>query len=371
MASIFILGSYAPSLINFRGDLIKTWKSRGHTVIAAAPGITPSIRNQIAQIGANVIDCPIYRTGKNPVIDIGSIFTLFRILAKTKPDFFLGYTIKPVIYGSIAAYLAGIPSVFSMVTGLGRLFNGNLREKSILHKSILLLYRFAISHNNGIIFQNSEDEFLFKKLGLTQADKKTTVVNGSGINLDSFNKKPVSDDISFLLAARLIEEKGIRYYYNAAKQLKQRYPQTKFLVAGWIDGSETSISSVEFNQWVEEGIIEYLGHVDDIRPALEKAAVFVLPTFYREGVPRSLLEALATGRPIITTDAPGCRSTVIPHTNGILVRPQNEQDLVSAMQYFIENPQLVKEMGNASRKLAEEKFNVHTINRKICAFMGL
>jgi glycosyltransferase involved in cell wall biosynthesis len=351
--------------------LINTWKSRGHSIIAAAPGITPSIRFQLSQIGARAAECPIYRTKKNPFSDIGSIYSLLRLFKRFQPDYFFGYTIKPVIYGSIAAHLAGIPSIFSMVTGLGRLFNNRPRKTNLLNMLLLHLYRFAISHNNGILFQNPEDESLFKRLRITKPDATTTVVNGSGINTESFIQKPLPDDISFILAARLIEEKGVRYYYRAAKQLKQRYPQTKFLVAGWIDGSETSISAREFQKWIEEGILEYLGHLADIRPALERSSVFVLPTFYREGVPRSILEAMATGRPIITTDTPGCRSTVLPYVNGILIRPKNEPDLALAMQYFLENPHDVEKMGHASRRLAKEKFDVHTINRHICAFMGL
>lgn len=371
MATIFIFGSYAPSLINFRGDLIHTWHKKGHTVIAAAPYITPMIRAQLNGLGAFACNCPLSRTGKKPLNDLASIGKLLNIFKKYKPDYYLGYTIKPNIYGSLAARMADIPSIFSMVTGSGRVFGTDNSQSSIFQRLLLMLYKLAIFQNSGVFFQNPEDEQLFRNRGILGPNTKTTIINGSGVNTNYFSQRPIPSDISFLMAARLIEEKGIRYYYRAAKIIKKKFPQIRFLLAGWIDGSESAIKKTELNEWEEDGSIDYLGHLDDIRPALERASVFVLPTYYREGVPRSILEAMATGRPIITTDIPGCRSTVIHRKNGILIRPQNDDDLVQAIRVFIDNPNLISQMGIESRKRAIEQFDVHRINQEICDFMGL
>jgi glycosyltransferase involved in cell wall biosynthesis len=176
--------------------------------------------------------------------------------------------------------------------------------------------------------------------------------------------------VTFTLVARLLGEKGIREYVAAARQVKARHPEVRFLLLGWIDSTPSAIGEAEVASWVADGIVEWPGYVD-VRPWLAQTSVFVLPSYYREGVPRSTQEAMAAGRPVITTDAPGCRETVVAGENGFLVPPRNVDSLVTAMLYFVENPQQVRIMGRNSRRLVEERFDVRAINERMLSAMGL
>ncbi len=368
---VFVIGSRARSLINFRGELLKAMVRRGHEVVACAPGISPKIEGQLTAYGVKPMEVRIDRTGLNPVSDLKTLLCLVGIFKRERPDAVLAYTIKPVLYGSISARIAGVKNMYSMITGLGYAFE---RHTGLKHMVILriihALYKFALAGNSCIFFQNPDDLQEFKKRGLLSKKNKSKIINGSGVDLDYFAPAPLPTTPSFLLIARLIASKGVREYVEAAKILKGRHPETKFYLAGWLDKNPSAITENELRSWQKERIVEYLGALEDVRPAIAKTAVYVLPS-YREGTPRTVLEAMSMGRPIVTTDVPGCRQTVVPEVNGLLVPSKDSSELAKAMEFFIKKPHLINKMGSASRKIAEDKYDVHKVNRVILETMNI
>jgi glycosyltransferase involved in cell wall biosynthesis len=293
------------------------------------------------------------------------------LFTELKPDLFLGYTIKPVVYGSLAAAHAGVPGIYSMITGLGSAFSGSGIKAALIRRLVIFLYRRALRHNARVFFQNPDDIALFSRMGILKAGEQAVRIPGSGVDVHEFQPAPFPKGLSFLLIARLLREKGIAEYAEAARRIRQHHPHVRFRLAGWLDENPDSIREDELQAWVDEGTLEYLGRLDDVRPALADSSVFVLPSYYREGIPRTLLEALAMGRPIITTDMPGCRLTVKDGENGYLAAARDAHALAEAMERFIEQPEMIAKMGVASRSLAETQFDVHIVNKIILKSMGL
>jgi len=305
----------------------------------------------------------------NPFLDFFNFLKILKILNKINPDYFLGYTIKPVIYGSLAAKLTGIPNIFSIITGLGYIFTERNSHSNFINSIVKILYKLSLNRNKIIFFQNQDDLKLFIDLKIVSPDK-AIIINGSGVDTNYYFTNKFPQKISFLFIARLIKEKGIIEYGEAAKILKQKYPNIDFKVVGWFDNNPHAIPEKIFNKWIQNKIISYLGKFDDVRPAIENSSVFILPS-YREGTPRSVLEAMSMQRPIITTDAPGCRETVIQGENGFLIPPKDISALVNAMEFFIKNPEVIPRMGKRSREIALEKYDVHKVNNRILTYMGL
>src|SRR5690606_30161438 len=232
-------------------------------------------------------------------------------MRRLKPDFSLAYTIKPVIYGNVAAWLARVPARFALITGLGYAFQGEAGQRSWLKRIVQNLYGFALAKVTKVFFQNPDDEALFYDLGILDlSNPKTVVVNGSGIDVDSFTVAHFPETTQFLLIARLLGDKGIREYVAAANRVKQKYPEVCFGLVGWIDENPNAISEDELQRWIDSGAVHFYGRLSDVKPVIAQSSVYVLPS-YREGTPRTVLEAMSMGRPIITTDAPGCRETVV------------------------------------------------------------
>ncbi|MFZ5945148.1 MAG: glycosyltransferase family 4 protein [Bacillota bacterium] len=366
MGKIVIIGGYSKSLINFRGHLIKDLISAGNQVIAMAP--ETGVEQEIASLGARFESIPLHRTGTNPVKDLYLLFYLYKRLRSIKPEKVILYTIKPVIYGSLACVLARVPEIFSMITGLGYVFTQV--STNLLARIIRILYGLALKYNKRVFFQNPDDLNLFVTLGLIE-EEKSVIINGSGVDLERFyyseaNIKP----LSFLLIARLLKDKGIIEFVESAKIIKSKYPSVRFMLLGPTDTNPSAIPLTEVKKWEEEGIIEYLGKKIDVRPYIKNCSVYVLPS-YREGTPRSVLEAMAMGRPIITTDTPGCRETVTDGDNGFLVPVKDYVSLAKKMEIFINNTEIINKMGNQSRIIAEEKYDVHKVNRVILREIGL
>lgn len=343
----------------------------GHEVVACAPKGSDPLRSDLAKIGVSYHCLPLYRTGLNPLQDLYSLWYLTRFFQSHRPDVVLSYTIKPIVYGSIGAKLAGIKTISSMITGCGSVFNSETLSQRLFGRLARSLYRLGLSSNRVVFFQNPDDLRTFIEGRIVTETNHPTLINGSGVDLDFYAPVPFPSTISFLLIARLLRAKGIAYYAEAAKQLKARYPQAKFVLIGWMDNSSRGVPSAEVDHWVNQGWIDYLGPCADVRPAIAAASVYVLPSFYGEGVPRSILEAMAMGRPIITTDAPGCRETVQSGKNGYLVPMHDSIQLADAMERFLVNPASIPSMGAASRSLAEEKFDVREVNRTILQSLGL
>ena len=370
MAKIIVIGSFAESLVNFRGHLLKKMAENGHKVLACAPDASPDIQEKLKDLGVEYRNIHIDRTGLNPVRDIYTIFRLIFLFREVRPDAVLGYTIKPVIYGSIAGRIAGVPRIFSMITGLGYAFSDDGVRGRLVGAVVRLLYKLGMGANQRVFFQNLDDRDFFIKQNLIRGFEQSALINGSGVDVDFFQPALFPEKVSFLLIARLIKDKGILEYVKAARIVKDKHPQARFRLVGWIDEGPQGISSADLDSRLKEGIIEYLGRLDDVRPAIADASIYVLPS-YHEGTPRTVLEAMSMGRPIITTDAPGCRETVIDGKNGFLVPIRDAKALADRMGYFIKHPELIARMGEESRRIAVEKYDVHKVNKVIMDVMGL
>ena len=368
MTRIIIVSHYAPSLVNFRGELIKSLAAAGYQVTALGP--EEGFESRLAAIGAEYRQIPLQRTGTNTVKDTGTMLSLVKVLREIKPDAVLSYAIKPVIYGSLAAWLAGVPNIYSMITGLGYVFTGAGAKQRMLFRLVYPLYKAALGKNKVVFFQNPDDLNLFKDLNLVSSKQKQVIINGSGVDVSHFAYSPApTDPLSFLLMARLIWSKGIGEYVEAARNLRKRYPRVSFKLLGPFDSNPEAIGRKDIEQWEAEGVIKYLGATTDVRPHLASSSVYVLPS-YREGTPRSVLEAMSIGRPIITTDAPGCRETVQEGVNGFLVPVKDATALEKAMERFILKPELIRDFGMNSRKIAEEKYDVRKVNEPLMQAMG-
>ncbi|MGB2059687.1 MAG: glycosyltransferase family 4 protein, partial [Alcanivorax sp.] len=296
---------------------------------------------------------------------------LRKLVGEIRADYVLGYTIKPVIYGTLAAWLGGVRHRFALITGLGYAFTGEATGlRKVLRMLIQKLYRFSLSRNHLVFFQNPDDESLFRQLNLLKPAIPSRVVNGSGVDLAEFAMSPLPESPAFLLIARLLGDKGIREYVQAAALVKAQYPDAVFRLVGWIDDNPDAICQQELVEWEASGTVEFLGKLADVRPAIADSSVYVLPS-YREGTPRTVLEAMAMGRAVITTDAPGCRETVEDGDNGYLVPVQDVTSLANAMIKLIVSPDRVSTMGARSRQIAEEKYDVHKVNAVMLKEMGL
>jgi glycosyltransferase involved in cell wall biosynthesis len=364
-----IIASFPKSIITFRGKLIETLIEKGAEVHVAAPDLQQPcvVRDSLEKMGVRVHEISLKRTGMNPFADIITVFELWKLMRSVKPHHSLCYTVKPVIYGSIAGWLAKIPHRFALVTGLGYAFTGTGRgvTRKILHR----MYAFALARVEKVFFQNPDDDDLFRELGIIK-DTNTVVVHGSGVDVDEYKKSPLSTEPHFLLIARLLGDKGVREYAEASRVIRQRYPQAICSLVGWIDENPDAIEQYEVEQWNSSGWINFLGRLDDVREAIAASNIYVLPS-YREGTPRTVLEAMSMGRPIITTDVPGCRETVVDGENGYLVSAKSVDELITAMVRFIENPELIQRMGNQSRIIIETKYDVRKVNNVMLEEMGI
>ena len=296
-----------------------------------------------------------------------SVLKIRNIIIKNEIDLLFPYTIKPVIYGSLAGRFTNTP-VISLITGLGFTFSKSSIKARVLQKVTEVLYKIALSKNKAIIFQNSDDVALFREKGILNKNQNTHIVDGSGIHLERYpfrENNKVSDKIIFVFVARLIREKGADLFMDAAQKLKTEFPKAEFHIIGNIDNSPSSISPNRLSELNERKIITYHGFKKNVENYLTNSDVFVLPTYYREGIPRSILEALSIGMPVITTNTPGCKETVLRNENGILIEPKQLNELIMGIRFFLENPASIGPMGNRSRKLAEERFNVDIINDMI------
>lgn len=374
-----MISSYLPSVLNFRGKLLEAIAAQGHEVVVIAPNHAdfPEQVTALTQLGYTVLEVPMQRTGTNPLADLNTLFALYRVIRRVQPDMVLSYTIKPVIYGTWAAWLARVPQRFALITGLGYAFQrGEGQAKSLFQRAVHGLYKKALTYSDKVFFQNPDDLALFRHMKLIERNKPAVVVNGSGVDLAKFDQVELprqangQPKVAFLLIARLLGDKGVREYAAAAAKIKATHPEIEFHLVGWIDQNPSAIDQKELDQWVQEQRVTYWGKLKDVRPAIAATSVYVLPS-YREGTPRTVLEAMAMGRAVITTDAPGCRETVIEGENGHLVAVKSVDALVNAMQQCIDQPARVEDMGQRSREIALTKYDVHRVNVHMLTEMGV
>ncbi|AIL69432.1 glycosyltransferase family 4 protein [Vibrio vulnificus] len=366
---IILLGVLPSSLTNFRGELIKEYVSTGFPVETYCSGATPEDIEKVNSLGASCNNYSVARNGLNPIKDLVTLFQLSMLTRKVGNKKILAYTIKPVIWGGVASRLSSTTSFYALVTGLGYAFQPGGKLKTALNNLVKNLYKIALKNANAVIFQNPDNMQVFIDQGIVPKEK-CFLVNGSGVNLSHYEKEPLSNKPHFLLIARLLGDKGIREYAKAAAVVKQQYPEAEFHLVGPEDPSPDGIQISEVNLWHESGVIHYHGATSDVRPFIKACNIFVLPS-YHEGMPRTVLEAMAMGRPVLTTNVPGCKETVVNGENGWLVEKANVEQLAERMIWFIEHPEQWKIMGDKGHQMANEKFDVHKVNAEILKIMGL
>ena len=358
---VMIVLNTAWNLVNFRAGLIRALVSQGHEVIAVAP--MDRYAQSLALLGCRYVPLPMDNKGTHPLKD-GLLFMRFlKLLWRERPKVVLMYTIKPNIYGSLAAHCLGIP-VINNIAGLGSVFI----KMNWLTQMVRLMYRAALRRSATVFFQNKDDCEMFVEMGLVSSEK-TDCLPGSGINLKQFSSqgmltiRPYQDvslqkKLRFILIARMLWDKGVGEYVQAGRIIKQKYPDVELCLLGFLDvDNPSAISRSQMDDWVSEGVVNYLGLSDDVRQHLFDADCIVLPS-YREGLPRSLLEAAAMERPIVTTDAVGCRDVVEHGLNGLICRARDADDLANKMEDMINlTPASRQAMGRQGRLMVERQFD--------------
>ena len=368
MKKILMIAPKTNTFVNFRGDLIKDIKKLGYKITVIVP------ENDCEDFfKENDVDVRLIDLDKNSTSVLKTISyynNLKRIIKEEKPDKVFSYTIKPVIFGSIAAQKAKVKEIYSLICGLGYLFSVNSLKVRILRKICGVAYKYALKYNSKVIFQNSDDIDEFVKRNYIKKEK-CELVNGSGVNIEKFRRNDLPKDLSFLMVARVLKEKGVMEYFEAAKVIKEKYADIKFSYIGAIDKNKNAINFDVLKPYIEKGIVNYIPETDHVERYLEECTVFVLPSYYREGIPRTLIEATAMGRPIITTNTPGCRETVIDGKNGYFVKEKNIEDLVNKMIYLIEHKDKLIEMGDISYKICMDKFTIDKIDKEMMRIMRI
>ena len=356
------------TVYNFRGDLIKEIINKGYEVVVTGPDMTDV--DKIEALGARFKEIPMEKTGTSISSDLKYCEELTRFLKDEKPDVTLGYTVKPVIYGAIAAKRANVKNINCLITGGGYTFVSRSFKARILGLIVRSLYRVGLSNATHVIFQNKDDlkEFCEKHL---VNKKKCTYVNGSGVNVEQFKPVPMPEKTTFFMLSRLLKSKGVREYLEAARVVKRQFRNVTFILLGKYEYVMQDAMDKDYvESFINDGTIERFEETDDVRPYYEMCSVYVLPS-YREGTPRTVLEAMAMGRPIITTDTQGCRETVKDGVNGFLVPVKNSDVIVEKMIWFIEHPDAFRNMGEQSHQYVLEKFDVKKVNADMIRIMNL
>ena len=375
---VVLVAGYARSLVLFRLRLIEGIRDAGHEVICIAPEPIPP--PQLTERRIPYLSWQLDRGETGPLRTTLSVVTLMGMLRRLRPDVVLPYGTKPVVLGSLAAIAARVSTLYPMVTGLGYLFIepttpepvSRRMQRRVLRYAVLPAYRLALSAATTVFVQNPDDEADLRTAGVLPRKQTVVRIAGSGIDLQAFEPTPPPPGTPvFLFIGRILRDKGILEFVQAAQSIADRRPgAARFQILGPVDSNPAAITADEVQAWTRSGAVEYLGQTDDVRPYLQRCSVLVLPS-YREGTPRSVLEAMASGRAVITTDAPGCRETVEGEDNGFLVPPGDAASVAEACERFIDEPALIARMGRAGRTLAQRKFDVHEVNRIILQSMGL
>jgi len=392
---LLVLTADANTLVYHRGDLIRDFAAHGCEVVTAAAEDYPHVREFVAKLGGRHRAIRMARSKIHPLKDLVTMWDMWRLFRSEKPDALFAYTIKSVVYGCVIARLAGIRRVYALLPGLGFTFVKPVTWKQKIVSFISEgLHRFALKRADVIFMQNHDDVRLFTDMNMLPQGVPVHVTAGSGVNLDEFEHAPLENDaniaagrIRFVLVSRLLISKGVRVFAEAARRIKQLHPHAEFHLVGPFDPNPNRVDENEVRQWVAEGTLVHHGMVKNVSALLKTMHVFVLPTWYREGVPHATLEALATGRPVITTNSVGAHECVkLTHEgetqrkngemlmqgeNGFLCQPQNIAAVECAMEWFLANPGQIAAQGRASRQLAADVFDVRLVNDIIIRAMRL
>lgn len=366
---IAVLSSHTPSLFWFRMEMMTEFMKRGHEVVAIGNEDATLWKDRFDEYGVRYISADIKRNGTNPLGDLKTLSLLKKLLKQEKPDKIFTFQAKTVIYGGLAAHSCGVKEIYTLIAGVGSVFLNDGLKTKVIRTLLKTEYRMSMKHSEKVFFQNGDDVEVFVGNKIVHREK-IVMLHGSGVNVEKFTPTPLPEKTAFLCISRLIRDKGVGEYLEAARLVKAKFPQARFLLVGPYDSNPSAISEAELKPYIYDGIIEYFGEQTDVRPYLNECSVFVLPS-YREGTPKTVLEAMASGRAVITTDAPGCKETVTDGENGFLVPVKDVKALAEKMVYFIEHPEVIPAMGAMGRKNAEEVFDVRLVNKTICDTMKL
>ena len=349
--------------INFRKKLIQRLQGLGHTVCGIA--FDNEREAEVRELNVEFYHFKDTNRGINPfkVLTLKSRYA--KLIREINPDLVFTFMIKPNIYGVQGAKKAGCDNIYSMVEGAGDTFNNKGLKWQFIKRFVCKGYKKAFKNSKKVFFLNSDDKNEFIKKGLVK-EEQCEQIHGIGIDLSRFEKKPINNEATFLMVARLIEAKGVYEYCEAARIVKEKYPNATFNLLG----SQRTIRAEHLKEYTDKGIINYLGVTKDVRPYFESCSVHVLPTYYREGLVTVNMEASAVGRPIITCDNTGTRETVKDGYSGFIIPIKDVNAIVQKMIYFLENPEKIYEMGDNARKYAEKHFDNDAINEKICKIIG-
>ena len=366
---IAILVCYNPTLINFRLDLMLEMIRLGHQVVAVGNESVDKWEEILRPCGIEYRFVRMQRNGLNPVRDFFSFVQLVKLLKREKPDRVFTSQAKMVLYGGLAAYCTGIRDVYPLIAGLGSVFLSGGLKGHILRKILMSGYRMSLRRSPSVFFQNQDDASFFTDNKIVPSEK-IVFLNGSGVNLERFAKQPFPGTFGFLCVCRIIRDKGVLEYLSACRMVRKQYPEVRCLLVGPFDTNPSALKLCDLQPFIDDGSVEYFGEQTDVRPYLAQCSVYVLPS-YREGTPKSVLEAMSCGKAIITTDAPGCRETVIEGKNGFLVPVKDDKAIAEKMLFLYQNPDLCVQMGNASRQIAEQRFDVRLVNQVILQTMKI
>lgn len=349
-SSFTVIGGYARSLVNFRKPLLLALQEAGFTVHTMAGSPDQQTVATLCDLNVPFVAIPLDRTSLNPLADIRATVAMWRQLRLDKPSAVLAYTIKPVIFGLLAARLAGVRNRYALITGLGFGLTGTTWRRRAFSWTLRRMYQLALSRATLVFFQNPDDEHVFRSSILSDKTQ-TVIVRGSGVDTThfAFSPPPPTCPFRFLFIGRFTVEKGLRDLMEATRILRSD-TRLNFEVhtVGWVDSNPAGLTDAEVRSWVDEGLIVHHGGSEDVRPHISACHALVLPS-YREGTPRSVLEAMAMGRAVITTDAPGCRETTVHEETGLLVPVNDAHNLSEAMRRLIDNPDLAAAFGEAGR----------------------
>lgn len=374
---IFIVCDSSRSLLDFRGRLIEKMQQHNQVYVFTPKIEQETVRKRLDDMKVITYESNLNGSNVSILSDLRFIYSLYKLMKTIKPDIFFPYTFKPVIYGSFVAKLCKVKLIAPMLTGLGYNFTDNSSSNKLVVKITRLLLKLSLKPDPSlnIIFQNKDDSERLVQLNILNKKHQVYVVNGSGVDLSHYNySKPSTSPVTFLMVSRLINAKGIKEYYDAAKMIHERFPNAVFKLIGSYDPNIDAINADLYHQIASGDTIQYMGQVDDVRPDIEKSSVMVLPSYYGEGVPRCVLEGMAMGRPVITSDSVGCRETVNQdpeQANGFLIPVKDASALASKMEYFIKNCDEIIRFGSKGYEFAKSKFDVNLVNTELFKIMQL
>lgn len=368
---ILLVSPSALVLVQFRADFIRALRRAGHEVCVIVPDETVALNDAILSLGVTLRHLATSRTGVNPLTEWRAVRRLRTDIREFNPEVILGYTHKGILYSGLALPRRASVRFYGMLAGLGVVFTGFGWKKSVAQGVFRCAYRIATRGMRGIFFLNPDDERQMRDGGFVASGVPTRIVPGEGVSLDAYPAAPVpSGPVSFLMIARLLRDKGVLEYLRAAEIVRRRHPSVSFHLVGALDANPASLTEQGLAVFVKAGHVVYHGAQKDVVPYLRDCSVYVLPS-YREGLPRSTMEAMSTGRAVVTTDVPGCRETVVEGVNGFIVPPRDAEALAAAMIRFVETPSLAVDMGAESLRMVRERFEIGRINALLFSLMEL